>query len=32
LSIKKEVEEEEAEMLAKEKFWETPTFLRKKQI
>ena len=32
LSIKKEVEEEEAEMLAKEKFWETPTFLRKKLI
>ena len=30
LSIKKEVEEEEAEMLAKEKFWEPPTFLRKK--
>ena len=32
LSIKKEVEEEEAEMLAKEKFWEPPTFLRKKLI
>jgi cell division protein FtsZ len=30
LSIKKEVEEEEAKMIAKEKFWETPAFLRKK--
>jgi len=32
LSVKREVEEEEAEMIAKEKFWETPTFLRKKLI
>jgi len=30
LSIKKEVEEEEAEMLTKEKFWETPPFLRRR--
>ena len=30
LSIKKEVEEEEAKMIAKEKFWETPAFLRRR--
>jgi len=30
LQIKKESEAEEAEMLAREKFWETPAFLRKK--
>jgi cell division protein FtsZ len=30
LQIKKEAEEEEKEMLEKEKFWETPAFLRKK--
>ncbi|MFQ6049804.1 MAG: cell division protein FtsZ [Candidatus Paceibacterales bacterium] len=30
LQIKKEIEKEEAEIIAKEKFWETPTFLRKK--
>lgn len=30
LQIKKEVEEEEAKMIAEEKFWEFPTFLRKK--
>jgi len=28
LALKNETEKEEAEMLAKEKFWETPTFLR----
>jgi cell division protein FtsZ len=32
LSLKKEIEEEEAALLAKEKIWETPTFLRKKLI
>jgi len=32
LSLKKEIEEEEAALLAKEKIWETPAFLRKKQI
>jgi len=32
LDVKKAVEEEEAKMLAKEKFWEVPTFLRKKLI
>ncbi len=30
LSVKREAEEEEARLLAKEKFWETPAFLRKK--
>jgi len=30
LQLRKEVEEAEKEMLAKESFWETPTFLRKK--
>lgn len=30
LQIKKEIEEEEREMLEKEKFWEAPAFLRKK--
>jgi len=30
LALKNETEKEEAEMLAKEKIWETPTFLRKK--
>ena len=30
LQIKKDIEEEEKEMIEKEKFWETPTFLRKK--
>ena len=30
LQIKKEAEEEEKEMLEKEKFWETPAFLRRK--
>ena len=32
LSLKKEIEEEEAKILAKESFWETPAFLRKKLI
>jgi cell division protein FtsZ len=32
LTIKKEAEEEEAEILAKEEFWETPAFLKKKLI
>jgi len=32
LSLKKEIEEEEAALLAKERFWETPAFLRKKLI
>ncbi|HUW71812.1 MAG TPA: cell division protein FtsZ [Candidatus Humimicrobiaceae bacterium] len=31
LQIKKEVEEVEEEMLEKEKFWETPSFLRQKK-
>ena len=31
LQIKKEIEEEEKEMLEKEKFWEAPAFLRKLQ-
>jgi len=31
LQIKKEMEAEEEEMLAREKFWETPAFLRKKK-
>ncbi len=31
LQLKKEIEKEEAEILAKERFWETPTFLRKKK-
>jgi cell division protein FtsZ len=31
LQIKKESDQEEAEMLALEKFWETPAFLRKKK-
>jgi len=30
LQIKKEMEEEEAEIVSKEKFWEAPAFLRKK--
>ena len=30
LQLKKEVEQEEKEILEKEKFWETPAFLRKK--
>ena len=30
LQIKKEAEEAEKEILKKEKFWETPAFLRKK--
>ncbi len=30
LQVKKEIEEEEAKIISKEKFWETPTFLRKK--
>lgn len=30
LQVKREVEETEAEMLARERFWETPTFLRRK--
>jgi len=32
LQIKKEAEEEEKEMLEKEKFWETPAFLRRKKF
>ena len=32
LQIKKETEEAEEEMLEKEKFWETPPFLRRKKI
>jgi cell division protein FtsZ len=32
LQIKKEAEEAEKEMLEKEKFWETPSFLRQKKI
>ncbi len=32
LQIKKEIEEEEKKMLEKEKFWETPAFLRQKKI
>jgi cell division protein FtsZ len=32
LQIKKEIEAEEEEMLAKERFWETPAFLRRKNI
>ncbi len=32
LQIKKETEEAEREMLEKEKFWETPTFLRQKKF
>lgn len=32
LQIRKESEAQEAEMLAREKFWETPAFLRKKII
>ena len=32
LQIKKEAEEEEKEMLEKEKFWESPAFLRRKKI
>jgi len=32
LQIKKEAEEVEKEMLQKEKFWETPSFLRRKKI
>jgi len=32
LQIKKEAEEIEKEMLKKEKFWETPAFLRRKKI
>lgn len=31
LQLKKEIEEEEDEMLAKEKFWEVPAFLRRKR-
>lgn len=31
LQLKKEIEEEEAEILAKEKFWEVPAFLRRKK-
>jgi cell division protein FtsZ len=30
LQLKKEIEQEEREMLEKERFWEVPTFLRKK--
>lgn len=32
IQVKKEIEEEEAEIISKEKFWETPTFSRKKMI
>lgn len=32
LQLKKEADQEEAEMLAKEKVWETPAFLRKKKV
>ncbi len=32
LQIKKEAEEMEKEMLEKEKFWETPAFLRRKKV
>ncbi len=32
LQIKKEAEDEEKEMLEKEKFWESPAFLRRKKI
>ncbi|MFH1181287.1 MAG: cell division protein FtsZ [bacterium] len=32
LQVKEEVEEEEAKMLAEEKFWETPPFLRGKRL
>jgi cell division protein FtsZ len=32
LQLKKEAEQEEAEMLAKEKAWETPAFLRRKKV
>jgi len=32
LQIKREIEEAEKEILEKEKFWETPAFLRKKLI
>lgn len=32
LQLKREAEAQEAEMLAREKFWETPAFLRKKII
>jgi len=31
LQVKREAEKEEAEIVAKEKFWESPSFLRKKQ-
>lgn len=30
LQVKKDIEEEEAEIISREKVWETPTFLRKK--
>ncbi|MBZ1348231.1 MAG: hypothetical protein KYQ20_00445 [Candidatus Nealsonbacteria bacterium] len=32
LQIKKEAQDIEGEMLEKEKFWETPAFLRRKKI
>ncbi len=32
IQVRKEIEEEEAKIISKEKFWETPTFLRKKSI
>jgi len=32
LQIKKDAEEEEAEMLAREEFWETPAFLRRRRF
>jgi hypothetical protein len=28
--VKKDIEEEEAEIISREKAWETPTFIRKK--
>ena len=30
IQVKKDIEEEEAEIISREKIWETPTFLRKK--
>ena len=32
LQIRREIEQEEAKMLAEEKEWETPTFLRQRKI
>ena len=32
LQVKKDIEDEEAEIISKEKIWEEPTFLRKKGV